>query len=502
MKAGGATDPAGAARLRSEARPDARAGARSGAWWFALATVGVIALAAALRFYRLGEWSYWSDEAFTISDANATLLPDRPGRLPEHRLSFAIYGAFFALVRGLGIAFDETVARFLPALFGVAGVALTALLGARSAGRGGAVLGALLVAIAPFHLYWSQNARSYALEMALALPAGLLLGRALRSGGTGALGIGALLLGAAAFAHPTALALAPPLAVFALLGRRWEGQALPRRTIVFLALVAIGLAAVVAATPLGRAIWVHFRVKPDASPVLFVSTTAFYFRPTLLAAGACAALIGWRRRDVSTLLLALLSFGTLGVAFAASFVARANAQYAAAAFPFLGLLVGREVARWIGAGGPSRAAALVLAATLVADLSGGAFLYFGPEHGHRAHWREGAQRLWELSHPADLVVSTQAPIVECYLRPENLVPRDATRALYVGRFEPEKFETVTVLGRRTWFLLLEADLEEWPREARARLRRYLRESCVPVAEWPVQFAGKDQTLRLWRWDPP
>lgn len=461
--------------------------------------MAVVAVSAALRFYKLGEWSYWSDEAFTISDSNAWYHPSAM-RLPEHGLAFRIYGAFFEQVRAGGRVLDEWTVRLLPAVFGIVGVASVALLGARPAGRKGALFAALIVAISPFHLYWSQNARSYALEIVLALPAALMLGSSMLSGKLLEFAAGAILLTGAAFAHPTALTLLPGLFIFGAGARLLKSNEthIPWKWVW---LVLVAGAAVIFLSPLRRSIWVHFQVKSGASPQLFISTVVYYFRPALLAAGAVLGLRGLLRRDVRSLFFVSLSFGTIAAGFAASCLVRANSQYVVAAFPFLALLVGRELVHlaWSGLQG-AKLASVAFAVTLLADFAGGAFLYFGPERGHRAPWRDACAFVAIRRNPGDSVAATQAAIVECYLNPANPLPREITSAVYLGPFEPQKFEGITKLRRRAWFMVLDVDLAEWAPVDRERFQEFLREHCRAVAQWSLQFGGKDQTLRVWRFD--
>jgi hypothetical protein len=471
-------------------------------WKWALGVAAVVAVAAALRLWHLGSWSYWSDEAFTISDANALIDGDGSDHPPAHRLSFLVYGLWFRAARSLGLPLDEYAVRLLPALLGVVGVLCTALLGARAAGRPGALFAALLVALSPFHLYWSQNARSYALEVVLAIPAGLFLGRACMGGKVRDFLIGLVLLGAAAFAHPTALTMAPGLLAFWIYAK-WAHAAPSlgaRRS--WVAVMAAALLGALAISPLGRSIWVHFHVKSGASPALYVSTCAYYFRASLLAGAFVLAVRGALRRDSRSIFFAFVGFGTLAAGFLASCIVRTNSQYVVAALPFLCLLVGREIAQvaWSGAPGMKLAAA-AFAATLACDFAGGAFLYHTAERGHRAPWREACQYVWDRADPKDLLVSTQAAIVECYLNPENPRPRDPQTALYINQFESDKFEIATRLSRTSWFLVLDVDLDEWNSRDRSIFETFLREQCRPMADWPLQFAGKNQTLRVWRYDP-
>lgn len=469
-------------------------------FWIALSLL--TALAAWLRYYKLGEWSFWSDEAFTISDANS-FYQKEPGPLPNHELSFRVYGAWFEFARSLGWQMDEWVARAMPAALGTLGVFLTGWLGARAAGAKAAVFAAFLVAISPFHLYWSQNARSYALEVALAVPAGLMLGSALLSGRMRDFIFGSLLFAGAAFAHPTALTLAPGLLVFGIAGRSFGREGGARIPWGWVAAATLVISAMVLLTPLRRSIWVHFQVKAGASPGLFVNTCSYYFRPTLLAAAAVLAVRGLLRRDRRTLFFTLAGFGPLVTGFVASCFVRANSQYVVAALPFLALLVSRELFHlaW-SAGSGMRLAAAAFGLTIAADFAGGAFLYFTVEQGHRARWREACAYVFARREPGDVLAVTQATVAEFYLNPSNPLPRQIRESLYLNPYEPWKFEVVPRLGRRAWFLILDVDLDEWPRADKARILEFLRSDCRAVAEWPLQFGGKDQTLRIWRYDPP
>lgn len=473
-------------------------------YWLCLALL--TAAAAALRFYKLSEWSYWSDEAFTISDSNAFYEKD-PGRLPEHALSFRLYGAWFALARSFGWQVDEWVARAFPAALGALGVFLTSWLGARPAGRKAALFAGALVAVSPFHLYWSQNARSYALEVTLAIPAGLILGSAMLTGKIREFLLGFLLLAAAAFAHPTALAIAPGLVVFGILSKGFSretgGFSWSRVPWKWIAGASIAIVAMILLTPLRRSIWVHFMVKSGASPALFVSTCAYYFKPALLAAAAALAIRGIARGDRRTLFFAFAGFGPIVSGFVASCFVRANSQYVLAALPFLALLIGRECLHlaWTAATG-ARLAAAALALAVFSDLAGGAYLYFTIEEGHRAKWREACAYVWRERAPGDVIAATQATVVECYLNPSNPLPRRIRESLYLNPYEPVKFEVVPRLGRRAWFLILDVDLDEWRKEEKHRFLEFLREQCRSVADWPLTFGGKNQTLRIWRYDPP
>ncbi len=124
---------------------------------------GVLVLAAALRFIALDRQSLWDDELFTLRDIALVSAPTAP---PE------VYPPlYFALLKGWTrlTAGSYTAARAFSALWGVIGVALIYGAAARMISPAAGLLAAALVALSPFHLAYSQEARVYAMLFALSL---------------------------------------------------------------------------------------------------------------------------------------------------------------------------------------------------------------------------------------------------------------------------------------------------------------------------------------------
>ncbi len=107
-----------------------------------------------LRAYRLGKWGFWRDEMFTVSDQedgfNYTPLRQSTSQYLIRRI-----------VRSRGI--DEFSARLVPALAGALTVPLLYPFLKRAFSPQVALLASALLAVSPWHLYWSQNARFYSL---------------------------------------------------------------------------------------------------------------------------------------------------------------------------------------------------------------------------------------------------------------------------------------------------------------------------------------------------
>ena len=124
----------------------------------------ILLLAAFLRFYRLNAQSLWADEGNSV-------------RLAERSLSLITQGAahdihpplYYYLLHFWMRAFghSEFAVRSLSALVGMALVWLTYLLGRQLFDRTTGLVAALLAALSPFQIYYSQETRMYILAALL-----------------------------------------------------------------------------------------------------------------------------------------------------------------------------------------------------------------------------------------------------------------------------------------------------------------------------------------------
>ena len=130
--------------------------------------VGLAALAAggaALRFSTLRVQSFWLDEAVTHSLVTRT-LSSMLGAIPHSESTPPLYYLLaWVWVRVFGAG--EAGLRSLSAVFGTATIVLLALTARRLAGNRAALAAAALAAANPLLIWYSQEARAYALLVAL-----------------------------------------------------------------------------------------------------------------------------------------------------------------------------------------------------------------------------------------------------------------------------------------------------------------------------------------------
>jgi len=144
---------------------------------------GILAVGAVLRFAMLGAPSFSYDEIVVVTMARARwhdLLPMlQAGEF--HPPLYYLVMKVWAGIAGVG----ETAFRFPSACFGLASVGLTYALTRRVASEPVSLLGALFVAVSPFHIMVSQEARMYALLGMLVLASTLALTASAERGGVG-----------------------------------------------------------------------------------------------------------------------------------------------------------------------------------------------------------------------------------------------------------------------------------------------------------------------------
>jgi len=137
---------------------------------------GVVLVAVALRVPALDLQSFWADEAATV-DIVRHDLDGLYGAVRDQESTPPLYYLLawcWTQVLGTG----EVGLRSLSALFGVLTVPVAAAVGARAGGARAGLLAALLVATNPLLVWFSQEARAYALLVLLAALSLLVLLRA------------------------------------------------------------------------------------------------------------------------------------------------------------------------------------------------------------------------------------------------------------------------------------------------------------------------------------
>jgi hypothetical protein len=145
--------------------------------------IGVLLLSWALRLYGLDANGLWQDEIFTAAIASAQNSLSQVVSIPLYNTALPAPALYFLLTHAfLHVGDNDFLLRFPPLAFGMLGVAATYVLGRRLFGAREGLAGAFLLAIAPLHIRYSQDARFYTLLVFLSLLSLYSLYRAIYDG--------------------------------------------------------------------------------------------------------------------------------------------------------------------------------------------------------------------------------------------------------------------------------------------------------------------------------
>lgn len=213
-----------------------------------LACLAVVLVGFGLRVYELGRQSLWYDEGFSVWLARQALPAVAFGDFNPP----LYYGVLHFWIQAAGLS--EFAVRYPSAFFGVVAVALTFALGSALFGPPAGVVGAALAAVSPFLIWYSQEARMYALAVLLALLASWLVWQGFS--GRRVWPAYALTVAAAGYTHYLCLLVPVGHAVFAL------GQALePNRRPAFKGWVLAGVGAAALYLPWLPVAYGHARLQ-------------------------------------------------------------------------------------------------------------------------------------------------------------------------------------------------------------------------------------------------
>lgn len=440
----------------------------------------IVGVAAVFRFYKLGAWSFWGDEMLTIVD-----VPDGFNESPLRRsLSLTLIQA---TISWLGTS--EWSARLVPALTGAVSVPLLYFPVRKLLGPAVALLFSLFLAVSPWHVYWSQNARFYVLLLLFYSLALLYLYQGLADRRPTLLLVGVLFLALAARERLLALYLIPifvaTVAVDALLpadgGRRFAARTL-------LLLAAPLLVAAIFAVPYLRNLpaWIEGFGGSNNTALWIGMGTAYYLRlPVLVMAGVGAVSLYAEKRRLALYLSLGAIVPPLSLMLLAPFHYTAN-RYAFVSLSSWLLLaaVGACAVMQQAARNKSWPALVVLALLLLDPISENMF-YFSFNKGNRDDWRAAFALVQEAGDTKDRVISNHQHLANYYMgRP----------TIQLGHIKIP--EDVVALPGPVWFVEDMTMADDFPEET-----AWINSNARLVRVLDNHLYGRNFKMRVYYYEP-
>jgi uncharacterized membrane protein len=445
----------------------------------------IVALAAVLRFFRLGYQSFWIDEILTIGSYSS---PE--GGVPYRiKLLWDVHGPLYSLVMHIWsmVRSSEAWLRAPGAAAGVITVVLMYLWLKRLSDEGTATAGALLMAVNPFNVYYSQELRFYSfLTMFVVLSllvfsyfnekpsfrSGLLLG---------------ITLGFACLSHFMAVFLCMGLALYIVVTGRLKGNHLKYGALAALLTVAIVspwiyrqiffLSRIRATDPSQLPVVYRMEGKgpsalmtypyglyafamgysygPDLRELHEASSVSFLLKKYWLEIGLSALLFGaaaisglarlFREKNSALFLSVLAATAGLVTASAMLKIKVLNVRYFMCAFPVFIAIVACGIPR------SKRAATLTVSLLAILMLYSTINYHFYNRYA-RDDIRGAVDIISKNERPGDLILAPgMEPVVSYYYR--GIRPVESIYAAHLDRYGVERIlHRITEGRRRVWLV--------------------------------------------------
>jgi uncharacterized membrane protein len=458
--------------------------------WLAAITL----FAAALRFYRLGEWSFWFDEIFTINRASSHysdlsgLVRNMPPAVNWIPLSVILTGL---VMNTIGIS--EWSSRLVPAIIGIITIPAVYFLAKREFGIAVGLISVLLLAVSPWHIEWSQNARFYSSLMLLYILASFAFYYAIEDDHPALMFLFLILLYLAASERMIALMIVPAVITYLLALKilpfeKPPGLRLRNLVIVFLAGVAFVSYEIYSFISTGNSslldTFLVFSSNRGPDPARLSSYILFNIGIPLVCLAFFGGIYLLMKKNRAGLFVFLGAVVPIGLLLIMNSFMYTDERYAFIALPswiILGAFAAKEIFS------ETRDRARVLAAgvvvLLLANAAYGNLLYFLETNGNRLAWRQGFELIQEKSLDGDLFVSYWPDLARYYLGKDVLSLKDVNPELMGGG------------GHRTWFVI--DNFAVW---SVSETSHWVEQHCELVM-FDEMFVNRTELLRIYLCEP-
>ena len=445
----------------------------------------VVMFGTVLRFWNLGQWSFWIDEVFTVRDAqNLSFDSFRaiPNPIPYLAVKLSI------LIGGN----SEWGSRLIPCLVGIVAIPAVFGLGRTLYNWRVGLFSSAFVACVSWHLFWAQNARYPVFTFLFAILTAWCFYLSLERDST------LLMIGALAcclcliLSHTLSAVIVPALAVYAVIcliekpsRKRWLN--------LLIFFIPFTLPVFVLAFPEVRGYLFSGwgRNEWQRSPLYIILTLVQGVSvPIAVTAFFGAVSTAFNRSTRFLVCYAGVPLVLFLVASQFQNVAGYYLFWTTAGYFILAGVACEQIWKTVEDKTTNRLGLLV-PCVLVITLLSQDYLYFKVENGGRPKWREAFTAIQTEKQPADKVVLSEPEMGKYYL-PE-------LTSVYIGGLleNPEAFEKAWEdSGRdRLWFVVDVASFNVF--DGNENVRSWIRQRGHLVQTFPAFSRAKDRTIHIY-----
>ena len=447
---------------------------------------GITFSAAILRFYKMNEWSFWIDEVWSIRDALA--LGTTTGIVTKFHFLFYLLLKPWVMF----LTVNEWNARLFPSLIGIVTIPILFVVIKKCVNVWVAIIVALLLAVAPWHLYWSQNVRFYTLLLLFYNLSLFAFYWGLEKDNFKYIVLAIILWGLALITHTSAAILVPTLAIYIVLlkvlpfeqppGLHWKYiiplAFLPVLYIFYEIFRVVQGEQLIALDILQK----FFLQKPSLTQAVRLAIGVVYYIgvPVMCIAffSAIYLIVNKQRQGLFFLVAASTPFLIL-------FAPVSQTRYVFLSLPMWLILAAIGVRELFLATRTTRTQSQLIVAglllVLLADPISQDMQYYFYQNGHRWNWKDAFAEVEAQKLDDDLIVTTWPEVGAYYLKEDSIPMNEMTP------------EMVKQSNQRLWFIddgWVNPGLYKWL-EKNAELKDVL----------DVHIPGKIYPLRVYLYDP-
>ncbi len=443
------------------------------------------ALAALIRFWKLGTWSFWADEIFSVQDAM---------KFPDHlTINPLIYIIINKTASIFGI--NEWSARLGPCIIGILSIPLVywfakGMFNART----GIIVSSLLV-FHPWHIFWSQNARAYSMSFLFAGLASFLFFQAIEKDSIGYIISAFLATVLSISAYMQSVLLLPVfigyIIILTILPISIPKGLNGKNLIIFFGPFIIAAISLFL-PPVRSYIYSGWGSNEWGRNYLYILFTVIYsvgvpLSTTTLIAGL-HSLAYLNRGGLFLICYCIIPLAILMIISPFLNVAGYYLFFTMPAYLILAGFCVSELSTQLTRS--TKALSVSLYLVLLMSLISQSYLYFFEENGGREKWREAFSSISDANDKQSLIITTTPRIAQYYIK------RDDTLQLEVVMPRLNVLQKQWSDKKNVWFVLDEPSVNVL--DPNGKFREWLYDNCKLYKEFPVYARVMDRTISIWR----
>ena len=434
-------------------------------------------LASLFRFYHLGTWSFWWDELNTVRDAVIFWDYDLLGRTPFRLLNYLMLSNF---------EINEWNARIMPAVIGIITIPILYFPIRKIYGKDIALLSLFLLAISPWHIYWSQSARFYTILLLFYTLALLIFYMAIEEDNPVYLIISMVLMGMAIVERFTSGLIVIVIGLYLIfLLSPYFGRPKGLNIKNLLLLLIPGLISVVLIAPSFFTSITGFNANwINNNPFWVLAGVVYYIGLPVICIGSVGAayqVIKKKRVGLLLSLNAILPIVVITIISTFMYTANRYMFITLTSWLILGAVAVKELLENVS--GYGKLFSLGVVAILILSPLSEDMLYFRYQNGNRDDWKSALNFVKQNKQPGDLVVSANPAIGDYYL---------GETTISMAKID---LDSLVNSNKRIWFVEDFNVDEKWP-----RVHRWIRENATLVGVFDVHLQARVFTLRVYLYE--